>query len=100
MSRTIAAGPSSLAAQLPSKLQPVLEQCFDGPDCSVTPEVMKKELRQAIGVDDERAAATLRAVGRALVESVSTGQIEDVRGQLPRAMRDLLPALPSGSPAA
>jgi uncharacterized protein (DUF2267 family) len=84
-----------LVAQVPSKLQPLLDQCFDGPDRRVTLEIMKEELRSVLDLDDEHATSVLEAVCRSVVDSVSEGQIDDVRGQLPRAMKGLFPALGS-----
>jgi len=81
-----------LVAQLPSKLQPLLDECF-GPDRRVTLETMKEDIRGVLDLDDEHATSVLEAVCRSVVDSVSEGQIDDVRGQLPRAMKGLFPAL-------
>jgi uncharacterized protein (DUF2267 family) len=80
-----------LIAQLPSKLQPRLDQCLDGPDRAVTPQAISEELGRALGLDPESANATLRGVFKVLSESVSAGQIEEVRGQLPEEMKPLFP---------
>ena len=80
-----------LIAQLPSKLQPQLDQCLDGPDRVVTSAAIKDELARALGLDSERAGATLQAVFEAVSNTVSAGQINEVRGQLPEEMKHLLP---------
>lgn len=80
-----------LIAQLPSKLQPQLEKCLDGPDRAVTSDAIKDELARSLSLDSEQATATMGAVFKAVGETVSAGQIEEVRGQLPEEMKHLLP---------
>lgn len=84
-----------LLAQLPSKLQPSLEPFLDGPDKRITTELIEAELRARLGLDEASAASVLRAVCDAIAESVSAGEIDEVRGQLPRAMKDLFPRGPA-----
>jgi len=79
-----------LIAQLPSKLQSRLEQCLDGPDRTVTAEVIREELSRALGLDSEGASKALQAVFKAVSNTVSAGQINEVRGQLPEEMKHLL----------
>lgn len=81
-----------LVAQLPSKLQPRLNQCLDGPDRSVTADAIRGEFANALGLDPERAQAVMVAVFRAVGDAVTAGQINEVRGQLPDDMKHLLPA--------
>jgi CBS domain-containing protein/uncharacterized protein (DUF2267 family) len=81
-----------LIAQLPSRLQPRMEQCLDGPDRSVTTSAIETELGRALAVDSDKATTTLQAVCRALADTVSKGQIDEVRGQLPEGMKQLFPA--------
>jgi uncharacterized protein (DUF2267 family) len=81
-----------LVAQLPSKLQPRLEECLGGPDRSVTAQAIKDELGRALGLDSEGANGTLQAVFRIISDSVTAGQIDEVRGQLPEEMKTLFPA--------
>lgn len=80
-----------LIAQLPSMLQPRLEKCLDGPDRAVTADAIRDELARSLGLDSEQASATMKAVFKAISETVSPGQIEEVRGQLPEEMKHLLP---------
>ena len=81
-----------LIAQLPSKLQPRLDQCLDGPDRAVTADVISDEFVRALGLDTERANTALHAVFKAVGDSVDAGQINEVRGQLPEDMKRLFPA--------
>jgi uncharacterized protein (DUF2267 family) len=80
-----------LIAQLPSMLQPRLEQCLDGPDRAVTAQAIKDELGRTLGLDAERASAAMRAVFKVIGETVAPGQIENVRDQLSEEMKDLFP---------
>jgi uncharacterized protein (DUF2267 family) len=80
-----------LIAQLPSKLQPQLDQCLDGPDRTVTSAAIRDELARALGIASEEAGTTMRAIFAAVSNSVSAGQINEVRGQLPEEMKDLFP---------
>ena len=81
-----------LVAQLPSKLQPRLDQCLDGPDRTVTADAIRDELARALGLDREQANAALHAVFKATGNAVAAGQIDEVRGQLPEEMKRLFPA--------
>ncbi|UQA58071.1 CBS domain-containing protein [Polyangium aurulentum] len=83
-----------LIAQLPSKLHPDLEACLDGPDKRITSETIEGDLRQALHMTPEAAADVLYAVCEAVADSVSAGEIESVRDQLPRAMKELFPTMP------
>jgi uncharacterized protein (DUF2267 family) len=80
-----------LIAQLPSVLQRQLEQCVDGPDRAVSTQAIADELGRSLGVEAESASEILRGVFKVISESVSTGQIEEVRGQLPDEMKALFP---------
>ena len=80
-----------LIAQLPSKLQPQLDECLNGPDRAVTSDAIKDELARALSLEPEQASATMKAVFDAIGNTVSAGQIEEVRGQLPEEMKHLLP---------
>lgn len=83
-----------LIAQLPAKLQPQLSQCLDGPDRAVTVEAIRAELARALGLDTEQAGVALQSVFKTIGDMVTPGQIDEVRGQLPDAMKHLFP-LPS-----
>jgi CBS domain-containing protein/uncharacterized protein (DUF2267 family) len=78
-----------LIAQLPSLLQPGLYALPLGPDKLITRETIEQELVQQLGVDPSRAAALLAATGALIAQSVSTGQMEDVRAQLPESLREV-----------
>ncbi len=86
-----------LIAQLPSKLQPRLDECLDGPDRAVTAQAIEDELGRTLGLDAERASSAMRAVFKVIGDTVSPGQIANVRDQLPQDMKDLFP-LPSVEP--
>jgi uncharacterized protein (DUF2267 family)/predicted transcriptional regulator len=80
-----------LIAQLPSMLQPRLEKCLDGPDRAVTADAIRDELARSLGLDREQATITMKSVFKTIGETVSAGQIEEVRGQLPEEMKHLFP---------
>lgn len=80
-----------LIAQLPSLLQPRLDECLNGPDRMVTTQVMENELERLLGLTPESARESLRGIFRVISESVSAGEIEEVRGQLPEEMKPLFP---------
>lgn len=84
-----------LIAQLPSRLQPALWSLPAGPDRSITREAMEAQLARLLDVVPARAAHLLEGVGATLARSISPGQMEDVRGQLPR---DLRPVFTGGTP--
>lgn len=48
---------------------------------------MSRELATRLAVELDRAGQLLNAVGATIAESVSAGQMEDVRGQLPSELR-------------
>jgi CBS domain-containing protein/uncharacterized protein (DUF2267 family) len=87
-----------LNAQLPSMLQPQLDQCLDGPDRMVTADAIREELIRTLGVSHDTAESTMQAVFRVVSESVSEGQIDEVRGGLPADMKYLFPDYWSGLP--
>ncbi len=80
-----------LIAQLPSMLQPRLEDCLDGPDRAVTAQAITTELGRALSLEPEMAREALRGVFKVISDSVAAGQIEEVRGQLPEEMKELFP---------
>jgi uncharacterized protein (DUF2267 family) len=81
-----------LIAQLPSILQPRLDECLGGPDRLVTTQAIADELARSAGVTPESAEESLRATFKVVSDSVSAGQIQEVRGQLPEDMKTLFPA--------
>jgi len=76
-----------LIAQLPSLLQPTLRAVPPGPDKGVTREVIERELIRRVDVEPSRTAQLVAAVGAAVAQHVSAGQIRDVRSQLPSDLR-------------
>lgn len=84
-----------LIAQLPSLLQPTLYGLPLGPDRSVTRETIEQELVKQLGVDASRAATLLATIGALIAQGVSSGQMQDVQGQLPTALREVFSAAPS-----
>lgn len=80
-----------LVAQLPSMLQPQMGGCLDGPDRAVTTQAMTDEFARSLGLAPESAGKALRAVFKVISASVSSGQIAEVRGQLPEEMKSLFP---------
>lgn len=80
-----------LIAQLPSLLQSQLDQCLDGPERLVTADAIREEIGRSLGISSDIAESTMEAVFRVVSETVSEGQIDEVRGQLPEAMKHLFP---------
>nr|MBO2514942.1 hypothetical protein [Gammaproteobacteria bacterium] len=76
-----------LIAQLPSLLQPTLRRQPSGPDKEISREAIEDHLATRLKVARARAARILEAVGAVIAESVTEGQMEDVRRQLPQEMR-------------
>lgn len=76
-----------LIAQLPSLLQPRLRRQPDGPDKSITREAIEQSLASRLNVPASRAAELLDAVGSVIAQSVTEGQMDDVRRQLPQELR-------------
>lgn len=87
-----------LIAQLPSLLQPQLDQCLDGPDRMVTADAIREELGRALGSGPDVAESIMQTVFRVVSESVSEGQIDEVRGGLPTEMKYLFPEFWAGLP--
>lgn len=81
-----------LIAQLPSVLQRQLYQCAEGPDRTVSTQAIEDKLSHALGLEPAKAGEILRAIFGVISQSVSAGQIEEVRGQLPEEMKPLFPA--------
>lgn len=88
-----------LIAQLPSLLQPSLRALSPGPDKSITRDSIEAELVARLDVDPARAVLLLAAVAGTIAQSVSPGQAEDVRSQLPEGLRSVfsVPAPPVDS---
>ena len=78
-----------LTAQLPSLMQPGLQPLPSGPDKLVSRQTIEAELGRRLGVDPPRAAEILSAVGGTVAQSISAGQMRDVRTQLPEDLRGI-----------
>lgn len=86
-----------LIAQLPSLLQPELRALPPGPDKSITRDSIEAELVRRLDVERDRAATLLDAIGGVVARNVSSGQVEDVRRQLPQELRGAFTATPPAS---
>lgn len=76
-------------AQLPSLLQPGLRALPPGPDKAITEASVRAELGSELGLDRATAAQVFAAVASVVAGSISEGQAEDVRGQLPKGLREM-----------
>lgn len=81
-----------LIAQLPSVIKDELSTHLDGPDRRITLAGMEKELSNVLSVGPDRAADIAQGVALALADSISEGQIEELKGQLPKEMKELFPS--------
>lgn len=80
-----------LIAQLPSKLHAELKPHLTGPDRAVTTDSITAELAAALSLKEDLAADILELMCDVLADSVSLGEIESLRDQLPRPMKELFP---------
>jgi CBS domain-containing protein/uncharacterized protein (DUF2267 family) len=78
-----------LIAQLPSLLQPSLWALSTGPDKSISRQTIEAELSERLGTDESRNRKIWAAAGDIIAQTVSQGQIDDMRGQLPEDLRDI-----------
>jgi CBS domain-containing protein/uncharacterized protein (DUF2267 family) len=79
-----------LLSQLPSALQERWLDLPAGPNLHVTRHTLVDDLGRRLKVDSKRADAVARAVGLALTALISDGELDDLRGQLPEGLRELL----------
>ncbi len=86
-----------LFAQRPSLLQPAPHELPQGPDRSVTRQAIEQKMARRLEVEPERAKRLVDAVGATMAESVSVGEIEDVRSQLPEDLRTIFSDFPEAS---
>jgi CBS domain-containing protein/uncharacterized protein (DUF2267 family) len=82
-------GAENLIAQFPSLLQPTLRALLPGPDKLITRQTIETELSERLDVNPARAAQLLDIVGATVAQTVSPGQIQDVRDQLPEELRSV-----------
>lgn len=81
-----------LLAQVPSLLADRLASQTDGPDLHVSRAGMERSIAYLLSVDAQRAAQIVGQVAQALEQSISAGEIADVRAQLPADLRELFVA--------
>lgn len=79
-------------SQLPNRVRQYAQTLPSGPDPSVTRATIERELDVYLQVGPDRAAELVERVGQALEESVSAGEIEDLRSQLPSDLKQLFRA--------
>src|SRR5690606_30741697 len=77
---------NDLIAQLPSLLQPMLRRHASGPDKTIGFAAIQGALVERLGIDPAQAIAVLDAVGTVIAQSVTEGQMDDVRKQLPKEL--------------
>jgi uncharacterized protein (DUF2267 family) len=70
-------------------LQPALYALPIGPDKTITRETIEQQLVQQLSVEPSRAAKLLATTGALIAQTVSTGQMEDVRQQLPESLHEI-----------
>ncbi|MCV6983511.1 CBS domain-containing protein [Mycolicibacterium pulveris] len=76
-------------SQLPSLLKPHVRSLPPGPDRSVTQESIEAELVARAGIDEAKATSVFVAVANTVLDSISPGQAEQVRSQLPKELQKL-----------
>lgn len=76
-------------SQLPSLLKPHLRALPPGPDRSVTQEYIEAELIRRAGIEQDRATSVFITVANTVLDSISPGEAEQVRSQLPKEMQKL-----------
>lgn len=81
-----------LIAQLPSLLHPTLRSLPRGPDKSITEQTIEADLWEELGLAPAEARQAMSAVGAVVAQTVSPGQIDDVRNQLPEALGGIFEA--------
>ncbi|MEY4544011.1 MAG: hypothetical protein RL685_206 [Pseudomonadota bacterium] len=79
-----------MLSQLPSELRERWLDLPAGPNLHVTRATLVDALAQRLMVDSTRADAIARAVGLALTALLTDGELDDLRGQLPEGLRELL----------
>lgn len=78
-----------LIGQLPSLLQPDLLALPPGPDKAIAAAAIEDELAKRLGLAPVEAAGVHAAIAGAIAGSISEGEAEDIRGQLPAELRVL-----------
>jgi uncharacterized protein (DUF2267 family) len=78
-----------LIAQLPLRIGERLRTLPPGPDKSITAEAIQAELKERLEIDPDGAMDVLDAFVRTLDANISAGEMQDVRHQLPKDLRDV-----------
>lgn len=78
-----------LIAQLPSLLQPDLQALPAGPDKTITASTIEDELARELHLDPAEAVRVHAVVAGVIAGSISEGEAEDIRSQLPAELRSL-----------
>jgi CBS domain-containing protein/uncharacterized protein (DUF2267 family) len=78
-----------LLAELPQLLRERLTDAAAGPDRNVTLGEIERALEVRLNVGRERAAEIVLQIGRALEDTISAGELEDVQAQLPAEMKQI-----------
>ncbi|MEO8180231.1 MAG: DUF2267 domain-containing protein, partial [Deltaproteobacteria bacterium] len=78
-----------MLAQLPSELRERWLDLPTGPDRAVTRQSIVKELAQRLDVHSDAADEIAQSVGLALSALISEGELDDLRRQLPKGLREL-----------
>jgi len=76
-------------SQLPSMLHSKLKKEACGPDKHVTRESIEEKLMTDLNIEKARAGEILSAICDVISQSVSPGQLEDMRSQLPRELQEV-----------
>jgi len=80
-----------LLAQVPSLLAERLEsEVEDASDLNVTRQGLERAIALRLSVDGEHASQLARAVGGALIQTITEGEVAHLRNQLPADMKELL----------
>lgn len=83
---------SDFISQLPSLLHDRLLELPAGPDKSVTRASIEEALVKRLDIEPDYASRIVSDIGAALEQAVSSGQIDNVRSQLPKEMRSIFPS--------
>lgn len=78
-----------MLAQLPSELRERWLDLPAGPDRDITRQTIVKELAERLDIHSRAADELARAIGLALSALISEGELDDLRHQLPKGMREL-----------
>jgi CBS domain-containing protein len=78
-------------AQLPSILKEQIGAHLNGPDRQITRASIDEELAAVLSVSLQDVTEIATGVAEALAESISAGQLQTMKGQLPGELKDLFP---------